>query len=114
MLGPTHLWREQGHGCSPGLVVGSYPTFLDQAVEVAFIRVALPLVPVEVAPERERLVADATGEPGARLPSLEPLLRAGLAGPPSECHGGLPERPRAPVARHLFDACCDSLNFKSY
>ena len=80
---------------------------MDQAVEAGQVRVALPLVPVEVAPERERVVAEAAGEPGARLPPLEPLLRAGFARSPSECHNGLPERPRAPVARHLFYACCD-------
>ena len=107
MLGPTHLWREQGHGCSIGVETHSDLTFLDQAVEAGQVREALPLVPVKVAPDRERVVAEATGDPGAQLPPLEQLLRAGFARSPSECHGGLPERPRAPVARHLFYACCD-------
>ena len=107
MLGPTHLGREQGHGCSIGLETHPDLTFLDQAVEAGQVRVALLLVSVQVAPERERVVAEATGEPEARLPPLEPLLRAGFARSPSECHGGLPERPRAPVARHLFNASCD-------
>ena len=84
MLGPTHLGREQGHGCSIGVKTHPDLTFLDKAVEAGQVRVALPLVPVEVAPKRERVMADATGEHGARLPPLEPLLRAGLAGSPSE------------------------------
>ena len=56
---------------------------------------------IEVVPARELVVAEAAGEPGARLPPREPLLVAGLP-VPAEVHGGLPERSRDPVARHAW------------
>ena len=98
---PTHLGRAEGRGCLPGVVVRPDLTLLDQAVEAGSIRVALALVPIQVAPERELVVAEAAGEPGARLPPREPLLQARRAGSAAELHGVLPHGPREPIACHV-------------
>ena len=100
MLRPTYLGRTEGLGRLPGVAVRPDLTLFDQAVEAGFIRVALPLVPIEVAPERELLMAEAAGEPGARLLPREPLLLARLAATPTEDHGWLLKVSREPVARH--------------
>ena len=100
-LGPTLLGRKQGLGCLPGVVVRPDLTFQQHTVETGFIRVALPLVAIQVVPARELVVAEAAGEPGARLPAGEPLLAARLP-VPAEVHRGLPERSRAPVAGHAW------------
>ena len=86
MLGPTHLGREEGRGCLPGVVVRPDLTLLDQAVEAGYIRVALALVPIQVASNRELVVGEAAGEPGARLPPREPLLLPRLAETAAELH----------------------------
>ena len=99
-LGPTLLGRKQGLGCLPGVVVRPDLAFQQHAVEAGFIRVALPLVAIEVVPARELVVSEAAGEPGARLPAREPLLVARLAGAPAEGQGGLPERSWLSVASH--------------
>ena len=97
-LRPTLHGRKQGLGCLPGVETHPDLTFEQQTVQTGLIRVALPLVAIQVVPARERVVAEAAGEPGARLPPREPLLVAGLP-VPAEVHGGLPERFRDHVAR---------------
>ena len=80
MFRPTHLTRKEGLECLPGVGVRSDLALFDQAVETGFIRVAHPLMPIDVVPESELVIADAASEPGARLPSREPLLLERLAG----------------------------------
>ena len=75
-------------------------TFKQQTVEAGFIRVALPLVAIEVVPARELVVAEAAGESGAWLRPCEPLLLERFAGTTTEGHGGLLEGSRVPIARH--------------
>ena len=101
MLRPTYLGRTEGLWCLSGVVVQPDLRLFDQAVEAGYIREALALVPIKVAPEQELVVAEAAGEPGARLPPREPLLQARLAGSAAELHGVLPHGPRDPIASHV-------------
>ena len=101
-LRSTLLGWKQGLGCLPGVVVRPDLTFQQDAVETGLVRVALPHVAIEVVPARELVVAEAAGEPGARLPPRKPLLAARLAGAAAEGHGGLPEWSRVPVTCHAW------------
>ena len=65
-LGRTFL-RQKGAWCLPGVIVRSDLTFRQNIAETDLIRVALPLVIIEVFPACYGVFADTAGELGARL-----------------------------------------------
>ena len=79
----------EGPGRPPGVVVDPELALAQHAVEPRLVRVAQPLMAVQIVPARELVMAEAAGEPGTRLLPHEELLLAPLAGSAAEGRGGL-------------------------
>ena len=89
MLRTTPPGGHEGPGRPPGVVVDPELALAQHAVEPRLVRVAQPLVAVQIVPARELVMAEAAGEPGTRLLPHEELLLAPLAGSAAEGRGGL-------------------------
>lgn len=65
-------WHERPRGL-PRVEIASETALLHQAVDSGWVAVALPLVPIEVVPPREVVVAEAAYEPGTMTSPHVPL-----------------------------------------
>ena len=89
VAGVLAMLRTTPPGGPPGVVVDPDLALAQHAVEPRLVRVAHPLVAVQIVPARELVMAEAAGEPGTRLLPHEELLLAPLAGSAAEGRGGL-------------------------
>jgi hypothetical protein len=76
MLRATPLRRHERPRGLPWVEIASETALPHKAVDSGRVAVALPLVPIEVVPAREVVVAEAAGEPGAWSPPHVPLRQS--------------------------------------
>ena len=100
MLRTTPLgWHEGSRGLHR-VEITSETALPHQTVDSGWVAVALSLVPIQVVPPREVVVAEAADEPGASYPPHVPLRQSLLAGAAAECHRGYLAYPRLAVGHH--------------